>query len=272
MKSSKYLLAAGALLALVASPALAYEAGTWVLRAGVGVVAPDSDNLVLDPDTIVNVDDGTSLTLMGTYMFSPNWAFDVLASWPFNHDIKLGGVKIAETDHLPPTFSLQYHFLPDSNFQPYAGAGVNYTTFFSTDITQTLTDLTGITNIDLDDSFGLALQLGADGFLLRSASSATVLDALRKMADGRHYIQPELAITLLGLSVPSSEQVTERLTSRQLQTLQLLARGMGNRQISREVEVSETTVKAELRFIYAELGASNRVEAAATALRIGLVN
>ena len=162
MKSSKYLLVAGALLALVASPALAYEAGTWVLRAGVGVVAPDSDNLVLDPDTIVEVDDGTSLTLMGTYMFSPNWAFDVLASWPFNHDIKLGDAKIAETDHLPPTFSLQYHFLPDSTFQPYAGAGLNYTTFFSTDVTQTLTDLTGITDIDLDDSFGLSLQLGAD--------------------------------------------------------------------------------------------------------------
>ena len=162
MKSSKYLLAAGALLALVASPAFGYEAGTWVLRAGVGVVAPDSDNLVLDPDTIIEVDDGTSLTLMGTYMFTPNWAFDVLASWPFNHDIKLAGTKIAETDHLPPTFSMQYHFLPDATFQPYVGAGLNYTTFFSTDVEQVLTDLTGITDIDLDDSFGLALQLGAD--------------------------------------------------------------------------------------------------------------
>jgi outer membrane protein len=162
MKSSKYLLAAGALLAFVASPALAYEAGTWVLRAGVGVVAPDSDNLVLDPDTIIEVDDGTSLTLMGTYMFTPNWAFDVLASWPFNHDIKLAGTKIAETDHLPPTFSIKYHFLPDGTFQPYVGAGVNYTTFFSTDVEQVLTDLTGVTDIDLDDSFGFALQLGAD--------------------------------------------------------------------------------------------------------------
>ena len=90
MKSSKYLLAAGALLALVASPALAYEAGTWVLRAGVGVVAPDSDNFVDDDGTTtttVTVDDGTSLTLMGTYMFNPNWGFDILASWPFTHDI-----------------------------------------------------------------------------------------------------------------------------------------------------------------------------------------
>jgi outer membrane protein len=157
-----------------------YEAGTWVLRAGVGVVAPDSDNLVVDDgvETItVNVDDGTSLTLMGTYMFSPNWGFDILASWPFKHDINVSiidnvdptfdpiSAKVAETEHLPPTFSLQYHFLPDSTFQPYVGAGVNYTTFFSTDVTQTLTDLTGITDIDLDDSFGLALQFGGD-FLL----------------------------------------------------------------------------------------------------------
>ena len=165
MKSSKYLLVAGALLALAASPALAYEAGTWILRAGVGVVAPDSDNLVVDPDTIVQVDDGTSLTLMGTYMFSPNWAFDILASWPFSHDIKLAGTKIAETEHLPPTFSMQYHFLPDGTFQPYVGAGVNYTTFFNSDVTQVLTDALGITDIDLDDSFGLALQFGGD-FLL----------------------------------------------------------------------------------------------------------
>ena len=179
MKSSKYLLAAGALLALVTSPALAYEAGTWVLRAGVGVVAPDSDNLVVDDgiDTItVNVDDGTSVTLMGTYMFSPNWGFDVLASWPFNHDINVTitdnvdpgfdpiSAKIAETDHLPPTFSLQYHFLPDGTFQPYVGAGINWTTFFNTDVEQALVDL-GIEDIDLEDSFGLALQVGADFML-----------------------------------------------------------------------------------------------------------
>ena len=177
MKSSKYLLAAGALLALVASPALAYEAGTWVLRAGVGVVAPDSDNLVIDDGidtTTIDVDDGTSLTLMGTYMFTPNWGFDVLASWPFNHDINVSitdnadpgfnplSAKIGETDHLPPTFSIQYHFLPDGTLQPYVGAGLNYTTFFNTDVEQALTDLTGVTDIDLDDSFGLALQLGAD--------------------------------------------------------------------------------------------------------------
>jgi outer membrane protein len=179
MKLSSTAFAAACVALLLAVPASAHEQGSWILRAGVGTVAPDSNNLVL-PDfpagginTTVNVDDGTSLTLTGTYMFRENWAFDILAAWPFTHDISItvvdtvppgstASLEIAETDHLPPTFSLQYHFLPEGKFQPYVGAGLNYTTFFSTDVTQDFTDLLGVTKLDLDDSFGLAMQLGAD--------------------------------------------------------------------------------------------------------------
>jgi len=177
MISRNFLLAAGGLLAIFVSPAFAHDAGTWVLRAGVGTVAPDSNNYVENDGTTtltIDVDDGTSLTLSGTYMFSPNWGFDILAAYPFNHDIKLSvvdntdpglpavSIKAGETDQLPPTFSIQYHFLPDATFQPYAGAGLNWTTFFNSEVTQELTDAVGITDIKLDDSFGLALQLGAD--------------------------------------------------------------------------------------------------------------
>lgn len=122
------------------------------------------------------------------------------------------------------------------------------------------------------DRLRKALQVGVDGVLLRSAQSATFVDAFRKVADGYHYIQPELAATLVGLSVPSLHQVTERLSARQLLILQLMTRGLRNQQIGREMGISETTVKSELRFIYAELGASNRAEAAAIALRIGLID
>ncbi|HEX6301029.1 MAG TPA: response regulator transcription factor [Acidimicrobiia bacterium] len=122
------------------------------------------------------------------------------------------------------------------------------------------------------DRLRKALQLGADGFLLRETDSVTFLDALRKVADGHHYIQSELAARLVGLSVPSSKPVGERLSGRQLRVLQLLTRGSGNRQIAREMGISETTVKSELRFIYAELEAASRAEAAAIALRIGLVD
>lgn len=84
---------------------------------------------------------------------------DVLAAIPFNHDAKLkDGTKVGDTDQLPPTVSLQYHFTSTGNFYPYVGAGVNYTTFFSEDTTGPLAGA----DLDLDDSFGLAAQIGAD--------------------------------------------------------------------------------------------------------------
>ncbi|HKJ17151.1 MAG TPA: OmpW family outer membrane protein, partial [Xanthomonadales bacterium] len=93
------------------------------------------------------------------YFMTANWSVEVLAAWPFDHDIDLiGGEKVADTDHLPPTVSLNYHFLSDGGFQPYLGVGINYTTFFSTDTTGALAG----TDLDLDDSWGLAYQLGAD--------------------------------------------------------------------------------------------------------------
>lgn len=147
-------------LLLILAPAQAHEAESWVLRVGIGSAQPDDKNLDLlgDGTVYVEVDDGTSLTLNATYMFSSNWGFDILAAYPFTHDITVGGDKAAETDHLPPTFSAQYHFAPDGQFQPYIGLGLNYTTFFSTDTSGPLDG----SKLSLDDSFGLAARVGAD--------------------------------------------------------------------------------------------------------------
>ncbi len=151
-------------LLFLALPTHAHEAGKWVYRVGVGTVQPDSKNLTLDSTTYVEVDGGTSATFNLTYFFTQNMAFDVLAALPFDHDIVLVsdgvGAKIAETNHLPPTFSLQWHFLPDGDIQPYVGVGVNWTTFFNTDTIDDLADA-GV-NLDLDDSVGVAAQIGAD--------------------------------------------------------------------------------------------------------------
>lgn len=166
---------------LVAGPAQAYEAGDWLVRVGVTSVDPKSDNLeTAVPGTggpvpvTIEVDSGTTLTFNGTYFFSPQWGLEILAAAPFNHDIEIAGIgKIAETDHLPPTVSFQYHFLPDAAFRPYVGVGLNATLFFSTDIDQRLIDtveaLNGLApgtitggDLDLDTSFGLAAQVGAD--------------------------------------------------------------------------------------------------------------
>jgi len=179
MKALRIVLAATALLSFVAAPLFAAEPGTWKLRAGVGTVAPESSNLTTDlgNDTLViDVDDGTALTLSATYMITEHWAFDILAASPFSHDINArviasvdpgfspNSFKVAETKHLPPTFSFQYHFIPDGTIQPFVGLGLNWTTFFDTKIDPALA-AGGITDLKLDDSFGIAAQLGADWML-----------------------------------------------------------------------------------------------------------
>ena len=70
---------------------------------------------------------------------------------------------IGDAKVLPPTLSLQYHFLPDADFNPFVGIGLNYTTFFSESASSSLeAALGGPTSIELDDSFGVAGQIGVD--------------------------------------------------------------------------------------------------------------
>ncbi len=139
--------------------------GDWLLRGGVGVVNPKDDNLDLGPVLgEVQVGNGTSLTLEGTYMLANHWGVELLVAYPFTHDVYLDGGEggglgnVAEVDHLPPTLSLQYHFNPDGRFRPYIGAGVNYTTFLNEDTKGALAGA----DLELDDSWGPAGQIGID--------------------------------------------------------------------------------------------------------------
>ena len=151
----KTLLCVTALLSTVsANTAMAMDQGDWLMRFGGSYVDPKSNN-----HEVVSVDSAASLTFNFSYMMTDNWAVEVLAAYPFKHDITLkDGTKVASTKQLPPTVSLQYHFAPASRFQPYVGLGINYTDFFSTKTTGPLegSDLT------LSSSWGFAGQLGAD--------------------------------------------------------------------------------------------------------------
>ena len=144
-----------ALALALAGSAGAAEAADWIVRVGGHYVDPKSDN-----HPVVSVDSGQSLTFNATYMFAPNWGVELLAAWPFCHDITLNadGSRVAETKHLPPTLSLQYHFLPDGKIRPYVGAGLNATIFFDEKTTGALAG----TDLSLDDSFGVAGQVGVD--------------------------------------------------------------------------------------------------------------
>ena len=145
MTKVKYLLAA-TLLALLSSTAQA-EAGDWLVKVGGHWIDPKSDN-----NDIVEVEDATMVTFSASYFLNPNWAIELLAALPFTHDIDLdGGPNIAETKHLPPTLSAQYHFAPNASVRPYVGLGVNYTIFFEEDTNRVLdTALGGRTSLDLD--------------------------------------------------------------------------------------------------------------------------
>ena len=63
---------------------------------------------------------------------------------------------------LPPTLTLQYHFLPDAKIRPYVGAGINYTIYYSTKASDELVKAIGPTSVHMNDSVGYALQAGTD--------------------------------------------------------------------------------------------------------------
>jgi outer membrane protein len=146
-----------ALLGTTAAPALAQSKGDFTLGLGLGWVEPTQTSTTAVGR--INVDGNLRPTLTVEYFVADNIGIELLASWPFQHDVNLAGVgKVAETKHLPPTLSLQYHFTNKSGVTPFVGAGVNYTYFFDD---KGKGPLTG-TPVSLDDSWGLALHAGVD--------------------------------------------------------------------------------------------------------------
>ena len=158
-----------------AATANAFEAGDIIVRAGITGVSPNDDSDKVSVNTLgrtdmeVAVEDDIQLGLNFQYFITDHWAVELLAATPFSHDIDLersqldlGDGALAEAKQLPPTLSANYYFLEnDSLFQPYAGVGVNYTVFFDEEFTATREGQT-FENIELDDSIGLAVQVGFD--------------------------------------------------------------------------------------------------------------
>jgi len=139
----------------------AIQEGDMFMRFTATQVSPSSNSTGFSnvPAVVAEADDSTNLGFTFVYMMSNNLGLEVLAALPFEHDITADGTKVGSTKQLPPTFSLQYYFNPQSKLRPYIGAGLNYTTFFDS----SLDEAVGVgTDLSLDDSFGLAAQLGVD--------------------------------------------------------------------------------------------------------------
>ncbi|QFU02393.1 Outer membrane protein W precursor [Halomonas sp. THAF5a] len=137
--------------------AFAYGAGDFFARVGVAKVDPKSDNSDILGGADVEVDDDSAFAFTLGYRFTDKLGVELLAAEPFDHDFQVEGVTGGSVDHLPPTLTVQYYPLggTDARVQPYAGIGINYTTFSDEELDADLP-------VEFDDSWGAAGQVGVD--------------------------------------------------------------------------------------------------------------
>ena len=171
-----------ATLGTLATTAGAYDKGDWLLRAGYAQVSPNEDSSELEADgvnvtgeDVLEISEGSALGISATYMFNSILGLDLLAASPFEHDISakgdlaaLGLDEIGTTRQLPPTLTLQYypvgHVNASSHWQPYIGAGLNFTWFFDETLDDSFKAATGAEDKDfsLSNSWGAAAMVGLD--------------------------------------------------------------------------------------------------------------
>ncbi len=119
-----------------------------------------------------------------------------------------------------------------------------------------------------------ALQAGASGYLLKSVTREELVRAVRAVSGGGGYLQAEITGPVLARfarTAPLPEHVPH-LSRRELDVLRLLAQGCSNRQVARELGITEATVKGYLRDLFEKLGASDRAHAVALALRTRVID
>jgi DNA-binding NarL/FixJ family response regulator len=122
-----------------------------------------------------------------------------------------------------------------------------------------------------------AVKSGASGYLLKDSSIEEVAQAVRVVADGQSLISPSMAVKLIDefkqMSRPERDHGPGlRLTERELEVLRLVARGMNNREIARQLFISENTVKNHVRNILEKLQLHSRMEAVMYAVKEKLLD
>jgi DNA-binding NarL/FixJ family response regulator len=132
------------------------------------------------------------------------------------------------------------------------------------------TQVIALTSVLEDASVVGAVKAGAIGYLLKNSEADELLSALHAAAEGQVRLSPEASKRLMHeVRAPQSPEV---LTERETEVLRLLAKGKANKEIARELKVSEHTVKSHVHSVLAKLGVLSRTQAAMYAARIGLVS
>jgi DNA-binding NarL/FixJ family response regulator len=127
-------------------------------------------------------------------------------------------------------------------------------------------------SLDPDD-VSQALEHGAAGYIPKTTTGGTLVNALQIILAGEVYVPPALMASTTTRGPRDQRDVREvALADRQMEVLKALAEGLPNKEIARRLGIAEITVKVHLQSIYRKLGVSNRTEALAAALNRGLVS
>lgn len=129
-----------------------------------------------------------------------------------------------------------------------------------------------LTSFDLDEHVVGALEAGAVGFLLKSATASAIREAIERVAAGDGVLAPEVTrrvLDRLARSAPPVEPPPSlaELTPRELEVLDCLARGLSNAEIAAELVISPATAKTHVSRLLTKLGLTSRMQAAALARR-----
>lgn len=116
------------------------------------------------------------------------------------------------------------------------------------------------------------LQMGAEGYVLKDAEPSVLIDAIRNVFEGQSYIQPNMTKELIKefnrMTLHEREKHDEiNLTTREVEVLQLIAEGMINKEIAKQLYISEKTVKNHVSNIFKKLDVSDRTQAAIYAFK-----
>ena len=129
-------------------------------------------------------------------------------------------------------------------------------------------DILVLTTYDSDADIVPAIEAGATGYLLKDAPRADLFRGIRAAARGESYLAPTVASRMMRhLRTPTSAVVS----AREIEVLQQVARGLSNREIARNLHISEATVKTHLVHIYDKLAVKHRTAAVMVALEKGLL-
>lgn len=133
-----------------------------------------------------------------------------------------------------------------------------------------------VSGVDNAEEIVSALESNVDGYVLKEAPPDELLHAIRVIVSGQAYLQPAVTKRLLRRMAvaadPGSAVVPPQLTQRELEILRLVAANQSNKEISAALTISEETVRSHIKHILQKLDQPNRLQAALTAVRLGLID